>query len=412
MTETRCDLHVHSRYSTDSGNYALRRARLGESYTDPERLYRVCRARRMDFVTICDHNTVEGALRIAHLPDTFLSVEVTTRFAEDDVPLHVLVWNLTEEDHRDLQPYRPSVVELVGVPARARSRSRARPPALPDGAAPHAEPCRAAAAPLLRVGGPERCAAGGDEPARLPARSCGLARLSREAGRAARPRACGRRRCGSQRRIRRSRRPRHRDHLDAGPRRHGRRLPRLGHGGLRRPRRRSRVGREARARDRRPRGQRLPGGRPPAPRRARRDRCGALRRRRGRCCVPPRGDPRSEPAALARPRVEGAGRRGRPGSARRARGAADLRRGGDRAPAPYLGTARHQADARSGLDEIEAAFFGESEEAHGPRGDGLHRHVRRDERRGRNDAAAGRRGAAAPPRPCGGRARGRIRARA
>jgi len=67
----------------------------------------------MTLVTISDHNTVAGALRIAHEPDTFLSVEVTTRFPEDDVPLHVLVWNLTEEDHRDLQPYRPSVYELV-----------------------------------------------------------------------------------------------------------------------------------------------------------------------------------------------------------------------------------------------------------------------------------------------------------
>jgi glycosyltransferase involved in cell wall biosynthesis/predicted metal-dependent phosphoesterase TrpH len=109
----RSDLHVHSRFSTDSGNYALRRARLGESYTHPERVYRLCRERGMRYVTISDHNTVQGALRIAHLPDTFLSVEVTTRFPDEDVPLHVLVWNLTEEDHRDLQPYRPSVVELV-----------------------------------------------------------------------------------------------------------------------------------------------------------------------------------------------------------------------------------------------------------------------------------------------------------
>ncbi len=107
-----CDLHVHSRFSTESGNFALQRARLGESYTDPERIYRVCRARGMRFVTISDHNTVAGALGIAHLPDTFLSVEVTTRFPEDDLPLHVLVWNLTEEDHRDLQPYRSSVYEL------------------------------------------------------------------------------------------------------------------------------------------------------------------------------------------------------------------------------------------------------------------------------------------------------------
>lgn len=109
----RCDLHVHSVYSTDSGNYALRRARLGESYTAPERVYRVCKARGMDLVTISDHNTLEGALRIAHLPAAFLSVEVTTRFPGEEIPLHVLVWDLTEQDHRDLQPYRSSVFELV-----------------------------------------------------------------------------------------------------------------------------------------------------------------------------------------------------------------------------------------------------------------------------------------------------------
>jgi len=110
---SRCDLHVHSIHSTDSGNYALRRARLGESYTQPERVYRVCKARGMTHVTISDHNTLEGALRIGHEPDTFLSVEVTTRFPEDEAPLHVLVWDLTEDDHRDLQPCRPSVYELV-----------------------------------------------------------------------------------------------------------------------------------------------------------------------------------------------------------------------------------------------------------------------------------------------------------
>ena len=109
----RCDLHVHSRFSTDSGNFALRRARLPESFTEPARVYHVARARGMGLVTLTDHNTLDGALRLGGLPGTFLSVEVTTRFPEDDVPLHVLVWNLTEGDHRDLQPYRPSVYELV-----------------------------------------------------------------------------------------------------------------------------------------------------------------------------------------------------------------------------------------------------------------------------------------------------------
>ncbi len=108
-----CDLHVHTVFSTDSGNFALRRARLGESFTSPDRVYETCLARGMTLVTISDHNTVEGALRIAGRPGAFLSVEVTTRFPEDDVPLHVLVWNLSEEDHRDLQAYRPSVYELA-----------------------------------------------------------------------------------------------------------------------------------------------------------------------------------------------------------------------------------------------------------------------------------------------------------
>jgi glycosyltransferase involved in cell wall biosynthesis len=115
MSETpaRCDLHVHSVASTDSGNYALRKARLGESYTAPERVHDLCLRRGMTFVTISDHNTLDGVLRVADRANVFLSEEVTTRFA-DDVPLHVLVWNLTEEDHRDLQPWRPSVYDLVG----------------------------------------------------------------------------------------------------------------------------------------------------------------------------------------------------------------------------------------------------------------------------------------------------------
>ena len=136
---SRCDLHVHSVYSTDSGNYALRKARLGESYTPPERVYRTCRSRGMGLVTISDHNTVEGGLRIAHESGTFLSVEVTTQFPEDSVPLHVLVWGLSEEDHRDLQPYRPSVYELVAflrerslVHALAHPLYRMGPPLTPS----------------------------------------------------------------------------------------------------------------------------------------------------------------------------------------------------------------------------------------------------------------------------------------
>lgn len=37
-------------------------------------------ARGMDFVTITDHDTIDGALEIAHLPGAFVSEEMTAWF--------------------------------------------------------------------------------------------------------------------------------------------------------------------------------------------------------------------------------------------------------------------------------------------------------------------------------------------
>ncbi len=113
MSVTRVDLHLHSRASTDSASWFLRRAILPESYTPPEVAYRTAKARGMDFVTLSDHNTIDGALEIAHHPDAFVSVEVTTRFPDDGVPLHVLVWDLDEARWDDIDRLRPDVHELV-----------------------------------------------------------------------------------------------------------------------------------------------------------------------------------------------------------------------------------------------------------------------------------------------------------
>jgi glycosyltransferase involved in cell wall biosynthesis/predicted metal-dependent phosphoesterase TrpH len=107
------DLHLHSRASTDTGSWVLRQAVLPESFTEPLAAYRVAKERGMDFVTLTDHNTLAGALEIAHLPDVFVSVEVTTRFAHDDTPLHVLVWGLDERQWDDIDHLRPNVSELV-----------------------------------------------------------------------------------------------------------------------------------------------------------------------------------------------------------------------------------------------------------------------------------------------------------
>jgi glycosyltransferase involved in cell wall biosynthesis len=92
----------------------MRKINCPESYTEPEHIYRAARAKGMDFVTITDHNTIQGALEIAHLPGAFVSVELTTYFPENSCKIHVVVLNITEAIYRDLMDLRKSVYELVG----------------------------------------------------------------------------------------------------------------------------------------------------------------------------------------------------------------------------------------------------------------------------------------------------------
>ena len=80
---SRADLHVHSKYSNRPSEWFLRRIGAPESFTEPSAIYESCRERGMDFVTVSDHNSIAGALEIAHLPGTFLSSEITTYFPEE-----------------------------------------------------------------------------------------------------------------------------------------------------------------------------------------------------------------------------------------------------------------------------------------------------------------------------------------
>ncbi|WP_051564279.1 glycosyltransferase family 4 protein [Desulfovermiculus halophilus] len=67
----------------------------------------------MDLVTITDHDTIGGNLEIAHLPDTFLSEEVTASFPGDGCKVHVLVYDINEKQHDDISRVRENVFELV-----------------------------------------------------------------------------------------------------------------------------------------------------------------------------------------------------------------------------------------------------------------------------------------------------------
>lgn len=67
----------------------------------------------MDFVTLTDHETIDGALSLAHHPDFFVGEEVSVRFPEEDSSVDVLVYGLDEEIHAEAQARRGSVYELV-----------------------------------------------------------------------------------------------------------------------------------------------------------------------------------------------------------------------------------------------------------------------------------------------------------
>ncbi|WP_207264039.1 glycosyltransferase [Desulfovibrio sp. Huiquan2017] len=107
------DMHVHSRFSTRPSQWILQKIGCPESFTEPRRLYDIALKRGMDMVTITDHNTIAGALEIAHLPNTFVSEEITTYFPEDRCKLHVLAYDITEAQHEDIQRCRDNVFDLV-----------------------------------------------------------------------------------------------------------------------------------------------------------------------------------------------------------------------------------------------------------------------------------------------------------
>ncbi|HYL05847.1 MAG TPA: glycosyltransferase [Thermoanaerobaculia bacterium] len=108
----KADLHVHSKASNRPPEWILRQFGAPESFTEPREVYRLCRERGMDFVTLSDHDSIAGALEIAHLPGTFLSEEVTVEFPEDGCEIHCLAIGITEEQHRDIQALRRNVYEL------------------------------------------------------------------------------------------------------------------------------------------------------------------------------------------------------------------------------------------------------------------------------------------------------------
>jgi glycosyltransferase involved in cell wall biosynthesis len=66
----------------------------------------------MDYVTITDHDTIEGCLQIGDFQQVFISEQVTTYFPQDPCKLHILVWGISEQQHREIEGVRDNIFEL------------------------------------------------------------------------------------------------------------------------------------------------------------------------------------------------------------------------------------------------------------------------------------------------------------
>src|SRR5215212_550313 len=111
---SRADLHCHSTASEVSKLGVQRTLGLPECATPPEEVYALAKRRGMDFVTITDHDTIDGALAIADRPDVFVSEELTAHFRGEPQQVHVLCLGITPDDHEWLQAHRDDV-EVVAT---------------------------------------------------------------------------------------------------------------------------------------------------------------------------------------------------------------------------------------------------------------------------------------------------------
>ena len=109
----KADLHLHSKYSNRPSEWFLQRLGAAQSYTEPELIYDRAKSREMSFVTITDHNTIEGSLVLAQkYKDAFTGVQTTAYFPEDGCKVHILIWGLTGAQFEVVQELRKDIYDL------------------------------------------------------------------------------------------------------------------------------------------------------------------------------------------------------------------------------------------------------------------------------------------------------------
>src|SRR3984957_14169654 len=97
QSATRVDMHCHSTASEVSKLGVQRALGLRECATPPQEVYELAKRRGMNFVTITDHDTIDGVLQIVDRPDVFVSEELTAHFRGEPQAVHVLCYGISTE---------------------------------------------------------------------------------------------------------------------------------------------------------------------------------------------------------------------------------------------------------------------------------------------------------------------------
>ena len=117
QTVGRADLHVHSRYSTVTGNLRFLRSR--DCYSSPLDVYRTAKRRGMDVVTITDHDAIDGWRELMDArpdaDDILPGEEVSCRLPDGNVLVHLGVYGITERVHAEIQPLRENVFDVIAL---------------------------------------------------------------------------------------------------------------------------------------------------------------------------------------------------------------------------------------------------------------------------------------------------------
>ena len=104
-------MHVHS-YFSGACTIPFLSQFCRESYSDPVEVCELLARRGMNLFTLTDHDSIEGSEKLRHLPNFFLSEELTCRMPSG-TEIHVGVYDITERQHAQVQQRRNDLVALL-----------------------------------------------------------------------------------------------------------------------------------------------------------------------------------------------------------------------------------------------------------------------------------------------------------